>query len=161
MASLTQGTLMLTLLLMIIGAAPMSTGGGLKVTTVYVAFRAALDNIRGKNKVEVRKRQISEASIKNAFTIIVLYFTWMLIAVFGLTLTEKNVPVFTLFFETVSALSTVGLSLNFSPLLTTLGKLIIIMTMLVGRIGILTFFTAFVKNYKAQNIAYPKEDISM
>jgi Trk-type K+ transport system membrane component len=146
---------------MIIGAAPMSTGGGLKVTTVYVAFRAAFDNIRGKNKIEVRKRQISGTSINNAYTIIVLYFTWMLIAVFGLTLTEKNVPVFTLLFETVSALSTVGLSLNFSPLLTTSGKLIIITTMLVGRIGILTFFTAFVKNYKSRNIAYPQEDISM
>ena len=105
--------------------------------------------------------QIIQCLITDSFGSNITFDPWMLIAVFGLTLTEKNVPVFTLFFETVSALSTVGLSLNFSPLLTTLGKLIIIMTMLVGRIGILTFFTAFVKNYKAQNIAYPKEDISM
>ena len=61
----------------------------------------------------------------------------------------------------VSALSTVGLSLNFSPLLSISGKLVIIFTMLVGRIGILAFFISFYKEYKKKNYTYPQENILM
>ena len=74
---------------------------------------------------------------------------------------RKDVSVFTLTFEVVSALSTVGLSLNFSPLLSISGKLVIIFTMLVGRIGILTFFISFYKEYKKKNYTYPQENILM
>lgn len=161
METLTTGTLMLTFIWMIIGAAPMSTGGGLKVTTVSVALFTAHNAVRGKENVEVRKREISSATIRRAFAIIVLYFGWLGLAVWALSITEKGVSVFTLIFETVSALSTVGLSLNFSPLLSTSGKLIIILTMLVGRIGILTFFISCYKEYRKKNYAYPQENILM
>lgn len=148
MGTLTTGTLMLTLILMIIGAAPMSTGGGLKVTTVCVALLTAHNAARGKENVEIRKREISPETIRRAFATIVFYFCWLGAAVWILSITEKDVPVFTLIFEVVSALSTVGLSLNFSPLLSISGKLVIIFTMLVGRIGILAFFISFYKEYK-------------
>ncbi|RHJ83192.1 TrkH family potassium uptake protein [Parabacteroides sp. AM08-6] len=161
MGILTNGTLMLTLILMIIGAAPMSTGGGLKVTTVCVALFTAHNTARNKENVEIRKREIAPATIRRAFATIVFYFCWLGLAVWLLSLTEKGVSVFTLTFEAVSALSTVGLSLNFSPLLTTAGKLIIICTMLVGRIGILTFFFSFYKEYKKKNYTYPQENILM
>lgn len=161
MGTLTTGTLMLTLILMMIGAAPMSTGGGLKVTTVCVALLTAHNTARGKENIEIRKRELSSATIRRAFAIIILYFCWLGMAVFLLTLTEKGTSVFTLTFEAVSALSTVGLSLNYSPLLSTTGKLIIIATMLVGRIGILTFFISFYKEYKKKNYTYPQENILM
>lgn len=161
MGTLTTGTLMLTLILMIIGAAPMSTGGGLKVTTVSVALFTAHNAVRGKENVEIRKREISPATIRRAFAIIVLYFCWLGLAVWVLSITEKGASVFTLTFETVSALSTVGLSLNFSPLLSMTGKLIIILTMLVGRIGILTFFISCYKEYQKKNYTYPQENILM
>lgn len=161
METLTTGTLMLTLILMIIGAAPMSTGGGLKVTTVCVALLTAHNTARGKENVEIRKRELSQSTIRRAFAILVFYFCWLGMAVWALTLTEKGASVFTLIFEAVSALSTVGLSLNYSPLLSTAGKLIIICTMLVGRIGILTFFISFYKEYKKKKYAYPQENILM
>lgn len=161
MGTLTTGTLMLTLILMIIGAAPMSTGGGLKVTTVCVALLTAHNAARGKENVEIRKREISPETIRRAFATIVFYFCWLGAAVWILSITEKDVPVFTLIFEVVSALSTVGLSLNFSPLLSISGKLVIIFTMLVGRIGILAFFISFYKEYKKKNYTYPQENILM
>lgn len=161
MSTLTSGTLMLTLILMVIGAAPMSTGGGLKVTTVCVALLAAHNTARGKDNIEIRRRELSSATIRRAFAIIVLYFCWLALAVWLLSVTEKSASLFTLTFEAVSALSTVGLSLNFSPLLSTAGKLIIICTMLIGRIGILTFFISFYKEYKKKNYTYPQENILM
>lgn len=161
MSTLTSGTLMLTLILMVIGAAPMSTGGGLKVTTVCVALLAAHNTARGKENVEIRRRELSSATIRRAFAIIVFYFCWLALSVWLLSVTEKGASLFTLTFEAVSALSTVGLSLNFSPLLSTPGKLIIICTMLIGRIGILTFFISFYKEYKKKNYTYPQENILM
>ena len=154
-------TLMLTLILMVIGAAPMSTGGGLKVTTVFVAIVTALNVAREKEKVEVRKREISPATIRRAFATIVLYFIFASVAVWMLSYTEEGTPIFTLTFEVVSALSTVGSSLNFSPLLSMAGKLIIICTMLIGRIGVLTFMVSFIKEYKKRDYTYPQENILM
>lgn len=161
METLTHATLMLTLLLMIIGAAPMSTGGGLKVTTVFVAFLTTLSVMRNKEKVEVRKREISPVAIRRAFAIFALYLLCMGIATWALSYTEKDVPIFTLLFEVVSALSTVGLSLNYSPLLSVAGKWIIISSMLIGRIGVLTFFASFYREYTKKNYTYPQENILM
>ena len=161
MGTLRPVTLMLTLILMVIGAAPMSTGGGLKVTTVFVAIVTALNVAREKEKVEVRKREISPATIRRAFATIVLYFIFASVAVWMLSYTEEGTPIFTLTFEVVSALSTVGSSLNFSPLLSMAGKLIIICTMLIGRIGVLTFIVSFIKEYKKRDYTYPQENILM
>lgn len=161
MGALRPVTLMLTLVLMVIGAAPMSTGGGLKVTTVYVAIVTAFNVARQKEKVEVRKRELSTSTIRRAFATIVLYFMFASLAVWMLSCTEEGTPVFTLMFEVVSALSTVGLSLNFTPDLSVTGKLIIICTMLIGRIGVLTFMVSFIKEYKKRDYTYPQENILM
>ncbi len=161
MGTLRPVTLMLTLILMVIGAAPMSTGGGLKVTTVFVAIVTALNVAREKEKVEVRKREISPSTIRRAFATIVLYFIFASVAVWMLSYTEEGTPVFTLTFEVVSALSTVGSSLNFTPLLSMSGKLIIICTMLIGRIGVLTFMVSFIREYKKRDYTYPQENILM
>lgn len=161
MGTLRPVTLMLTFILMVIGAAPMSTGGGLKVTTVFVAIVTAFNVARQKEKVEVRKRELSTSTIRRAFATIVLYFMFASVAVWMLSCTEEGTPVFTLMFEVVSALSTVGLSLNFTPDLSVTGKLIIICTMLIGRIGVLTFMVSFIKEYKKRDYTYPQENILM
>lgn len=161
MDALRPATLMLTLILMVIGAAPMSTGGGLKVTTVFVAIVTALNVSREKEKVEVRKREIAPATIRRAFATIVLYFVFASVAVWILSYTEEGKPIFTLTFEVISALSTVGSSLNFTPLLSMPGKLVIICTMLIGRIGVLTFMVSFIKEYRKRDYTYPQENILM
>ena len=161
MATLAPPTLMLTLILMVIGAAPMSTGGGLKVTTVFVALVTTLNAAREKDKVEVRKREIAPFAIRRAFAIIMMYFMWVAIATWVLSYTEKGAPLFSLLFEVVSALSTVGLSIDYTPHLTPIGKIIIISTMLVGRIGVLAFLVSFCKEYTKKNYTYPQENILM
>ena len=161
MATLAPPTLMLTLILMVIGAAPMSTGGGLKVTTVFVALVTTLNAAREKDKVEVRKREIAPFAIRRAFAIIMMYFMWVAIATWVLSYTEKGAPLFSLLFEVVSALSTVGLSIDYTPHLTPIGKIIIISTMLVGRIGVLAFLVSFCKEYTKKDYTYPQENILM
>lgn len=100
----------------------MSTGGGLKVTTVFVALVTTLNAAREKDKVEVRKREIAPFAIRRAFAIIMMYFMWVAIATWVLSYTEKGAPLFSLLFEVVSALSTVGLSIDYTPHLTPIGK---------------------------------------
>ena len=78
-----------------------------------------------------------------------------------LSCSEKDVPLFTLLFEVVSALSTVGLSIDYTPRLSTFGKIVIITTMLIGRIGVLAFLVSFCKEYKEKNYTYPQENILM
>ena len=146
---------------MVIGAAPMSTGGGLKVTTVFVALVTTLNAAREKDKVEVRKREIAPFAIRRAFAIIMMYFMWVAIATWVLSYTEKGAPLFSLLFEVVSALSTVGLSIDYTPHLTPIGKIIIISTMLVGRIGVLAFLVSFCKEYTKKDYTYPQENILM
>ena len=139
----------------------MSTGGGLKVTTVFVALVTTLNAAREKDKVEVRKREITPFAIRRAFAIIMMYFMWVAIATWVLSYTEKGAPLFSLLFEVVSALSTVGLSIDYTPHLTPIGKIIIISTMLVGRIGVLAFLVSFCKEYTKKDYTYPQENILM
>ena len=139
----------------------MSTGGGLKVTTDFVALVTTLNAAREKDKVEVRKREIAPFAIRRAFAIIMMYFMWVAIATWVLSYTEKGAPLFSLLFEVVSALSTVGLSIDYTPHLTPIGKIIIISTMLVGRIGVLAFLVSFCKEYSKKDYTYRQENILM
>ncbi|MCC8200084.1 MAG: potassium transporter [Tannerellaceae bacterium] len=159
--TLSAPTLILTLLLMIIGAGPMSTGGGLKVTTVFVALLTMFSIIREKENVELKKRELSPVTLKRAFAIIVIYFTLLACLMGILSYTEKELPLFELLFECVSALSTVGLSMGITSSLSTVGKILIVITMLIGRIGLLTFFMTFWTSSKKKNYAYPKENVLM
>lgn len=161
MTQLTHPTLILTLILMVIGASPMSTGGGVKVTTVFVALLTTLNVVRQKERVEIRGREIASSTLRRAFAIITLYFLWAGLTLWILSYTEQKASLFTLLFEVTSALSTVGLSLDFTPHLSDVGKIIIICTMLVGRIGVLTFFISFSKDYRRMNYTYPQENILM
>ena len=160
MATLAPPTLMLTLILMVIGAAPMSTGGGLKVTTVFVALVTTLNAAREKDKVEVRKREIAPFAIRPGIRYHHDVFMWVAIATWVLSYTEKGAPLFSLLFEVVSALSTVGLSIDYT-LTSPIGKIIIISTMLVGRIGVLAFLVSFCKEYTKKDYTYPQENILM
>ncbi len=158
---LSPTTLVIMLILMFIGAGPMSTGGGIKVTAMFVALAATFNIMRNKRDVEVRGRRITTYTIRRSLAVIVVYLTWLMLATIVLSWTEKGIPLFSLVFELVSALSTVGLSINLSPLLSETGKMVIIISMFIGRIGVLTFFTSLMKEYKEQVYAYPKEHILM
>lgn len=161
MKALTSTTLLTTFILMIIGASPMSTGGGMKTTTVFIALRTTWNVMCNKDRLDISGREIMPQNIRRAFAIIMLYLIWMCLAIMILSYTEKDVPLFTLFFEVASALSTVGLSIDFTSHLTSFGKIIIILSMYIGRIGVLTFFAGFLKESHEKNYTYPQENILM
>ena len=158
---LSESTLFLMIILMLIGASPASTGGGLKTTTIATLFLLLKSFMLGKEDIEVYQRRIGIGTIRKS---IAIFFIGITIVLFGtLTLSVIN-PEFTLLecsFEVVSAFATVGLSIGGSPSLTVLGKLLIITLMFLGRVGSMTIFIALIsKNMKGKSkIRYPEGKI--
>src|SRR5688500_7094302 len=130
--------LLIYLLLMFIGASPGSTGGGLKTTVVAVAFLNMKSIVLGQDRVEAFKTEISAASIKRAFAIILLALLVLGVSVLLLSINDANIGLLPLAFESFSAFSTVGLTLGVTPQLSLLGKFVIMSVMFIGRVGALT-----------------------
>lgn len=152
-------TIFLIMLLMWIGASPGSTGGGVKVTTVALSFINIISLAKGKEYIEIFKRRIAGESVNKAFAIILLSFIVVGLSFFALIFTDPDKSMKDLLFESLSAYTTCGLSLGITPSLSMGGKLIIVVTMLVGRVGMLTLLVAFIKNTTRRNIIFPEEKI--
>lgn len=159
MHALTLPTIMIYLLLMWIGASPSSTGGGIKTTTLAVAFLNLRALVTGNNRVEVFRTQISETSINRAFAVIVLSLLIIGVSVLFISVTDKQFGLLEISFEAFSAFSTVGLSLGITPQLSPTSKVILIITMFIGRVGSLTLLMAFATQPKKQLHQYPVEEI--
>jgi len=159
MELLTLPTIMIILLLMWIGASPGSTGGGIKTTTMAVAFLNMFSVIRGKNRTEFHKTQISERSINRAFAIILLSLLVIGASVFLISLTDGDKGLLKIAFESFSAFSTVGLSLGITDQLTNTSKIVLVFVMFIGRVGALTVIIALVNQSKPLFHRYPTEDI--
>lgn len=152
-------TIFLIMVLMWVGASPGSTGGGVKVTTVALTFMNIISLAKGKEYIEIFKRRIAGESVNKAFAIILLSLFVVGISFFLLIFTDPDKSMKDLLFESLSAYTTCGLSLGVTPSLSMGGKLIIVVTMLVGRVGMLTLLVAFIKNTTRRNIIFPKEKI--
>jgi potassium uptake TrkH family protein len=140
-----QPVLIFMIFLMYVGASPGSTGGGIKTTTFSVILRSALSTIRGKKNVEIVKHTISSETINRAYSIALFSISLIFISTFMLTFTEPDKDFLSLIFEEVSAFGTVGLSTGITASLSNAGKMIIILTMYIGRIGTLTLAMAITK----------------
>ena len=156
---LTYASMIVVILLMWIGASPGSTGGGIKTTTISLILLSLFNLMRGKDKVEVFKREIEPGTIKKAFMIMLSSLIFLGAGSFLLIWIEPDKQPLDLIFEATSALGTVGLSRNLSWFLGTGGKVIIIILMYVGRIGVLTFFLLFVKSAIQPRYTLPKTEI--
>lgn len=152
-------TLVLFSMLMWIGSSPGSTGGGVKVTTVAIALLNVFALAKGKENVELYKRKIASESVNKAFAIIILSFIMIAVSFILLNFSDGNQPMKELLFESISAYTTCGLSMGVTPNLSAAGKMIIICTMFVGRVGMLTLLVAFIKNTKNKSYIYPTEKI--
>ena len=131
----------LTILLMLIGGSPGSTAGGMKTTTVAILMFSAVSVFRRKNDIECFGRRVSEDSIKNAAAILLMYL--VLFVGGGLLINAlENVPVGICFFETASAIGTVGLSMGLTPTLGAASKVVLAVLMFFGRVGGLTVIFA-------------------
>jgi trk system potassium uptake protein len=136
-ASFSSAGLMLCMLFMFVGASPGGTGGGVKVTTFAVLFATLRAELRGHDEPYLFDRRLPAGTIRRAISLGFVGVIVVTVSVFLLLLTERAAPI-RLAFEAVSAFATVGLSTNLTPSLGSFGKVIIILTMLIGRVGPLT-----------------------
>ncbi len=154
--ALTAPTALLLMFLMFIGASPGSTGGGIKTTTLGVLIASFLSIIRGKSRIELFKKSLSFTILNRALVIFAFSITIVMTSAFLLSLTEHT-DLLTLLFEEISAFGTVGLSRGITPMLSSMGKWIIIFSMFIGRVGVLTLAFAITTPKEHLRVEYPVE----
>jgi Trk-type K+ transport system membrane component len=154
-------TLLLTMFLMWVGASPKSTGGGIKTSTLAIAILNILSLARGRERIELYRREIVEVTVKRAFAMISLSIIVIAIGVLGISAFEPDLTMIEIAFESVSAYSTTGLSMGITSSLSPISKFIIIILMFVGRVSALTVLIAIFRNVINQNYRYPKEEITI
>ena len=149
------------ILLMFVGGSPGSTAGGIKTVTLAVILFTVIAALRKRSDVEVFKRSIRLVVIGRAMTVVVVFAAVLFLAAFALSITESSnhFGFDDIIFEAASALGTVGLSTGITAALTTAGKFIIIMIMLIGRLGPLTLLAVLTFNIKPAKYSYPDEAI--
>jgi trk system potassium uptake protein TrkH len=157
--AMTLPTVMVYLLLMWIGASPGSTGGGIKTTTAAVAVLNVASVARRKNRTEVFRTQISEASINRAFAIIVVSLLVMGLAVLLIGVNDSDKGMLRIAFEVFSAFSTAGITLGITQDLSMFSKAVLILVMFIGRVGALTVIMALVHQAGRLPYQYPREEI--
>ncbi len=164
---LTPMSLMTTIFLMVVGASPGSTGGGIKTTSFAIIIMAIVARFRGSLGVDIFKRTVSYESVFKAVSIFILAAFVILFAFMLLMLAESGFhpggmtrgSELAYLFETVSAFGTVGLSLGVTPQLHVPGKLILIFLMITGRAGLLTLFYVVARQEGATRISYVEENV--
>lgn len=159
--NLTNASAVVSLLLMFIGGSPVGTAGGVKTSTMTVLFLAAMATIKGEDDVVLFHRTVKKQAINKAVAVVSISFMTLFISTLLLSATT-NANILDVVYETVSATATVGLTRNFTPSLNMFGKLVIIATMYLGRIGPISLVIAFnTKQQKKNIIKNPVEEISV
>lgn len=159
LGALTVQSVMIYLLLMWIGGAAQSTAGGVKVNAFAIAFLNLIAVLRGKERLEVFGRELSHDSIRRSNAAVVVSLAILFVFVFVLSVLEPGMSIMTLTFECVSALSTVGSSLNATPLLCDESKLLVSLLMFIGRVGFITLILGMVKQHQKTKYRYPSDNI--
>lgn len=149
----------LTILLMIVGAGPGSTGGGIKITTFVTIILAIISYAKNYNDLSIFHRRLEDSARRKAFSSTASYISFLLFGIFLLLIANPTVPADKCMFEAVSAIGTVGLSMGLTPLLGTVSKLILISLMYCGRLGSIAVAMAIVRKRFIPKISYPEEKI--
>lgn len=166
-ANLHLATLFLIMLVGFIGSAPGSTGSGIRTTTLAVYLGVVKAAIEGHTNIYLLHRRIARDQVNKAIAIISLSIFWVGITTFCLLIIEPNWRFLEVVFEAVCAFTNLGLSAGITPYLSTLGKVLIILSMIFGRIGSLTLILALRKiamrkdEAKQTEIMYPEERIML
>lgn len=156
---MTLASKVITIILMYIGASPGSTGGGVKTTTFAVLVMTVVAVVKGREDTELMGKRVPKEVVYRALSIITISIGLIVLDVILLSFTQKGADLVEVLYESVSAFGTVGLSLNFSPKLTSIGRVIILLTMYIGRVGPLTLAFAFAQKQLKNNtlVKYPEE----
>jgi trk system potassium uptake protein TrkH len=164
---LNNATLFLLITLMFIGASPGSTGGGIKTSTFGVLVALMLARLRGRRNVELFHRTVSLAIVSRAISVAALALITVAFITIVLTVTEGGLVnshlergrFLELLFETTSAFGTVGLSTGVTSSLTILGKILVSITIFIGRVGPLTLALAIGQKAVRSTYEYPEENV--
>jgi potassium uptake TrkH family protein len=152
-------TLLLLSAMMFIGASPSSVGGGIRTTTLAVILLTVWHYAKGRSAVKVFGREIHEEDILKSFVVFIAALFLCFAAVLTLSVSESSLPVVTLLFEICSAFGTTGLSLGVTPELSPFGKLVLVMLMFIGRVGIISFLWLIRGRAVKDSYHYPKERV--
>ncbi len=157
---MTDGSKFITIILMFIGGSPAGTAGGIKTVTLGVLIFSVMSTIRSREETEVFNRRIPSDIIKRSLAIIMMSLAVIISVTIVLTITE-NQPFLDVAFEAVSAFATVGLSLGITGELSIIGKIVIAITMFIGRLGPMTFAVAMAIRYnrKKTSVRKPSERV--
>ena len=162
LSALRDGTKLFSSLLMMIGASPASTGGGIKTTTIAALTLLMLSVVRGESEVNVARRRLSDDISRRALTVSVLFLTTLLTGTLIISLIENGrFPLEDILFEASSAMGTVGVSAIGTPNLSSASRAILLPMMFLGRVGPLTLAVAVAKRQGGLRTAskYPEERI--
>ena len=162
-AALRDSTKLVGGLLMLIGCAPASTGGGIKVTTFALIVLTVRMVARGESSIVVFRRRIGRMMIQRAVTIAFIAMAVAFVDICALTLIQPGCAFLDLYYECVSAVGTVGISAIGSANLRPLGRLLIIITMYIGRIGPMTMALLFMKRQTRvrELVQYPEDKVML
>lgn len=159
LGALSQAGLLAMCFLMFIGASPGSTGGGVKTTTLFVIL-VSLRTTATNSKRQAFKRRISDENVHKAFSVVLFGVLIVILVTLLLALLEPDIPLGKLIFEAVSAFATVGLSAGVTTELCAASRVLLIVTMYVGRLGPLTAATLLV--YKNESsVQYTQEELTI
>jgi trk system potassium uptake protein TrkH len=162
MDELTPASRLTLIALMFVGGSPGSMAGGLKTTTLALLVLAVLATIRGRAETESAGRAIPETLIRKAGAIAICMLALVLFSTLALCLVEREADPFVLLFEAVSAATTTGLSLGITAQLSDPGKLIITLTMFLGRVGPLTLLgVLMIRRPPARSYLFPREGVTL
>ncbi|MDD7267554.1 MAG: potassium transporter TrkG [Lachnospiraceae bacterium] len=146
------------MILMFIGGAPGGTAGGVKVTTIAIAILLCIAEIKGSEQVGFGYRSFPRALVKQAVTLLLVFAVVFLTGFALLLLTQPHLSFEELIFEAISAMATVGVSMNLTAKLNVAGEIIIMMLMFIGRVGPLTFFLSMMQRERRE-IKYAETNI--
>ncbi len=161
LTAMTEAGQVLTIVFMFIGASSGSTGGGVKVTTVAVLGAALTSVLTGRKEATLMKRRLNQDLVYRAFALVFFPFLAVLACSFAVNLAEPNISFIEALYECTSAFATVGLSLSVTPTLSVFSKILLMLLMFSGRVGMLTISYALLtdRRRRQNTLRYPEGNI--
>ena len=165
-SSLTLPTLFVTLFVMFMGSSPGSTGGGVKITSIVIFMATIKAAVTDNTEVEIRGRRLPEDLVYRAIAIVALGITWICISTLFLLISERSADLMSVVLESVSAFTNVGITTGLTRHLSDIGKFLIMLSMIIGRIGSLTLILALRqmalrKGPEPKSYSYPEERVML
>jgi Trk-type K+ transport system membrane component len=145
--------------LMFIGASPSSVGGGIRTTTFAIAILFLINFARGKEEIQIFNREIHIVDVYRSYVVIILAVAMVLVATMILLITEPEATLTQIVFEITSAFGTCGMSLGLTEHLSSIGKVIMMLLMFIGRVGLISFLYSLGGKAKKSKYHYPKERV--